>query len=89
MSMARDLNDAFAARMGQFGSVVIADTTATAGTFCAIYALADTVINAATVSNVSGISGITLSAGQWLYGWFTSIKLTSGSVVAYTGPAQL
>jgi hypothetical protein len=53
------------------------------GGYCAIYCVTATVLNAATQSNVSGLAGVTLPVGTWVYGIFSIIKLTSGSVIAY------
>jgi hypothetical protein len=37
------------------------------------------------VGNVDGITSITFSAGTIIYGNFTSIVITSGSIIAYYG----
>ena len=78
--------------LGFKGSLVIADAAAhaaSAGTcFSAIQALTDTVI-AAHTSHASApliadsLAGITIGAGIIVYGKFTSITLTSGTVIAY------
>jgi hypothetical protein len=67
------------------GAIYITDTTARAGRFWAIQALEATVINTATVSDYKGdsISAMPIPVGSTIYGNFTSIKLTSGKVLAY------
>ena len=78
------LNDSF----GQNGGVYIDDTNpatpATGYNFIAMQAIEDTVVSAA-VGNITNIAGITISTGTIIYGTFTSITLTSGSVIAYQG----
>ena len=67
------------------GFEYISDTAAHTGRFCKLYALADAVINTATIENASGnsFSAVPLSAGDEIEGIFTSVTLTSGKVVAY------
>ena len=67
------------------GFEYIDDTVAHAGRFWEIYALADAVINTATIENQTGntFSAVPLKAGDSINGVFTSITLTSGKVVAY------
>jgi hypothetical protein len=67
------------------GAVYITDTTARSGRFWAIQALEAAVINTATVADYTGdsISGLPVPVGTTIYGNFTSIKLTSGKVLAY------
>lgn len=69
------------------GFTYAADTSAHAGPFCAIYVLAQavlTTLTAATGATITGtITGVTLPAGMWLYGKFTTFTLASGSVIAY------
>jgi hypothetical protein len=67
------------------GAIYITDTTARTGRFQAITALEAAVINTATVSDIGGdsISGLPIPAGTTIYGMFTSLKLTSGKVLAY------
>jgi hypothetical protein len=50
--------------------------------FYAIQVIADIVITAIT-GNVTGLNGATITAGQVVYGRFTSITLASGSIIAY------
>ena len=70
---------------GQQGGIYIGNTTAVSGNFIAIQILEDTVLNSATVCNISGLaaSGATLGK-QIIVGNFTNIKLTSGKVIAYS-----
>src|SRR5437867_711691 len=42
-----------------------------------------TIFDAATVCNITGLAGVSIPAGTLLYGIFASIKLTSGSIIAY------
>lgn len=67
------------------GAVYIATTTASNGRYWAITALEATVINTATVADYKGdsISAMPIPVGTTIYGNFTSIKLTSGKVLAY------
>lgn len=55
-----------------------------------VYAVTDTVFDAATKVNITNLSGVTIKAGTTLYGIFSAIKLTSGSIIAYraTDPTQ-
>lgn len=67
------------------GFEYITDTAAHTGRFWKLYAVADAVINTATVQNASGntFSAVPLSHGDSIEGVFTSVTLTSGKVVAY------
>lgn len=79
--------------LGQKGCVVVGDTnshTPGAGKcFFAIQMLSDTVLNTLTASSESPITGtitgITLGTNVFIYGKFVSLKLTSGSCIAYLG----
>lgn len=76
------------ASIGHLGGVYITGTAATtpeAGkVFVALLAIEDTVINT-SASNITGLTGISLTQGMVLYGRFTSVTLTSGKVLAYLG----
>ena len=63
----------------------IDDTAAHTGRFGKIVALEDSVINALSAEDYTGnaLSGVPLKASCELYGVFTSVTLTSGTVVAY------
>ena len=73
------------ASLGMYGSKTITDTTVTTPStgyvFTAIQAIEDTVI--AEVLGNTSLDGLTLVAGTIVYGIFTSIELTSGTVIAY------
>jgi hypothetical protein len=73
--------------MGQEGGKFIDTTNATTPTagyvFVAVQALEDSVVTVA--GNITGITGVTLSQGQVLYGRYTSVTLASGAVIAYNG----
>ena len=72
-------------RAYSIGFEYISDTAAHTGRFWQIYAVADAVINTATIENQTGntFSAVPLSAGDSIIGVFTSVTLTSGKVVAY------
>ena len=67
------------------GAEFIYDTAAHTGRFGKIVALEDSVINTATAVNYTGntLSAIPFKASCEIEGVFTSITLTSGTVVAY------
>lgn len=70
---------------GENGGVYIADTAAHAGDFDAIFAHEAAVIEALVSSNIAGsLAAVKLPAGATWFGRFSSVKLTSGSVTAYT-----
>jgi hypothetical protein len=68
--------------MGKHGFNFYSDTSAHAGTFCAIQACEDTIIASVTGENISA-TNITIPAGFLMMGHVTSIQLTSGSILAY------
>ena len=67
------------------GAEFIDDTAAHAGRFGKIVALEDSVIDTATALDYTGntLSAIPFKASCEINGVFTSITLTSGTVVAY------
>ena len=75
--------------LGLNGGIYINGTDVVTGTWFAIQATEDTVIQAqaSNITNLDNIcqpvDNITLAAGMVLYGNFTSIDLTSGAVIAY------
>ena len=75
--------------LGLNGGAYLNDTAVHTGTWFAIQATEDTVIQAqaSNITNLDNIcqpvDNITLAAGMVLYGSFTSIDLTSGAVIAY------
>jgi hypothetical protein len=90
-----NIADATEMSMGGKGCKVIVDgtkTDANAGqSFVAIHCLTDTVLAAYTVRQYAPVTptnvlvGVILPAGMVLYGQFTSLTLTSGTVIAYNG----
>jgi hypothetical protein len=76
---------------GQYGSTIIADTSAHTPSgdndeFFCIDVIATAVFNAATAGNFTGtLAGVSFPAGSKVYGSYTTITLTSGTVVAYEG----
>jgi hypothetical protein len=67
------------------GAEFIDDTVAHTGRFGAIVALEDSVIASATAMGYTGntLAAIPLKASCEMCGVFTSVTLTSGTVVAY------
>lgn len=69
---------------GRDGSQVIADTERHAGSWHRVHAISNTVILELVDAGMSGsLSGVTIPAGQDILGNFTTIKLTSGTIIAY------
>lgn len=72
---------------GNGGMTVIDDTSATPGKFGGLLVVNDAVISAITdakdVTNASGLTSITLSAGLYIPIPFDSITLASGVIIAY------
>jgi nitrous oxidase accessory protein NosD len=66
----------------------IADTATYTGNFVAIQALTATTLASASVStSIRGtLTGLVIPAGFILQGYFTTVKLTSGTCVAYNAP---
>lgn len=66
--------------------VYIADTTAVSGQFVALLAVETAALHADSVcrSSPSTLTGMPIPAGTMLYGLFTTVKLSSGKVLAYT-----
>lgn len=72
---------------GFLGGNVIDDTTQTDGKFGGLLIVEDAVIDTWTCSNLTNsadLAGPTLPAGIYIPAKFTSITLTSGTVIAYT-----
>jgi hypothetical protein len=63
----------------------IRDTSTYTGTWNAVQIIADAVFDAASVTTIAGLSasGDTFSAGTILYGYWSTVKLSSGKVIAY------
>ena len=74
-------------QLGQLGGKYIATTDATTPdtgyVFVAIKVIEDSVIT--LEGNITGITSVTLLAGEVVYGRYTSCELTSGKVIAYNG----
>jgi hypothetical protein len=70
---------------GQAGVDVFSDTNAHNGKWMAVKAdgSADAVFTTLTVERGDDLDGLTLVAGDIIYGPFTDIELTSGTVYAY------
>jgi hypothetical protein len=69
---------------GENGGLYIADTSAHTGIWDAIQALEATVADLVS-SNLSGtLTSVPIPAGVTIFGQFSSITLTSGTVIAYT-----
>ena len=88
------------AAMGQSGSVFIDDAAIHTGTFAAITAIEDSVVDVSDCTNIAntmvdGLTGttgaatmatdFTIPAGLTIYGRFEFFSLTSGKVIAYKG----
>jgi hypothetical protein len=68
------------------GADYISGTTAFAGKYGAITAVAAAVLDGATVAadyTGDSLASLPIPAGTTIYGVFTNIKLTSGKVIAY------
>ncbi|MBD2515201.1 hypothetical protein H6G93_09305 [Nostoc sp. FACHB-973] len=70
--------------LGKFGSVVTTNTSAVTGSFCAISPLEPSVFSSLTMTNQTGsLAGLTIQAGQTIYGDISGYTLVSGRVIAY------
>jgi hypothetical protein len=78
--MSRYLNEP-----GLTDGLLITDTNAATGNWCAIQIVENTVFTTltGTITVQGGLAGETLIAGSIIYGNFTEIKLASGAVIAY------
>ena len=90
--MAKGLNrlsvqEATNARLGQGGMVWIDDTVEHVGPFVAMYVHAEAVIDTSEcdIGIDDAPATITLAAKETIYGYFPSIELDSGTVLAYKG----
>lgn len=82
-------------QFGNNGAVFIDDTATHTGNFGLFYPLSTCVLDTVTtktghneIENASGMSGVSILAGAPIYGWITSIKLTSGYGIAYKSPPE-
>lgn len=86
MSQARTteiLNESIGGYGGKYIATTDATTPATGYNFVAVQVIADAVIT--LVGDITGITTVTVTAGQVIYGRYSSITLASGSVIAYNG----
>jgi hypothetical protein len=76
--------------LGEFGSVLISNTDAVTGRFSAIQVVADTVF-ATLQGTMTAVHGSlpTFHDGDFIFGLFTAVTLTSGAVIAHNAPPQL
>ena len=77
------------AKLGQAGAVIIDGTDEISGPFAAVTALEDSVVDTSEC-DVTWLSGtipatFKIPSGATIYGYFGSIELDSGSVIAYYG----
>jgi hypothetical protein len=79
--MSNSANEAILNSMGVKGGEV-ATTGATTGNFCCILAMTDIVITS-VVGNISGISALTVNAGGFIPGTFTTVTLASGTAILF------
>tara|TARA_R110000824_G_C14812779_1_gene635820 strand:+ start:233 stop:520 length:288 start_codon:yes stop_codon:yes gene_type:complete len=75
------------AQLGQGGAIIIDGTDETTGPFVAVTALAAAVVDTSEC-DVTWLSGtvpatFAIPAGATIYGYFASIELDSGAVIAY------
>ena len=75
------------AKLGQAGAVIIDGTDEITGPFIGVMALEDSVVDTSEC-DVTWLSGtipatFKIPAGGTIYGFFQSIELDSGSVIAY------
>lgn len=68
---------------GTNGAERVADTNPRTGHYSAIYIHADTVFSTLTGNYAGTVTGVTHSAGKWIYGDFSAVTLTSGDVDLY------
>lgn len=74
-------------RLGEYGSNIVADTTAMTGNWHAITGYSSaaifSVLTDAGASTTGTVGTLLLSPGDTVYGSFTAFTLASGSVKAY------
>jgi hypothetical protein len=83
------VQEATNAQLGQAGAVIIDGTAEISGPFIAVTALEDSVVDTSEC-DVTWLSGtipatFKIPSGATIYGYFASIELDSGSVIAYYG----
>lgn len=72
------------ASMGGYGIKVTSTAGTYTGNYCCVEALTECVITI-TGNDVEGITSLTLPESRQLLGNFTSITLTSGTLIMYKG----
>ncbi len=79
--------EAMNVQLGQLGFTFISDTNQVNGHYSAIQCVTTTVIATLTGTLIDGnpLTGVSIPAGTVIRGDFSSIALTSGSVIAYKG----
>ena len=83
------VQEATNAQLGQAGAIIIDGTAEISGPFVAITALEDSVVDTSEC-DVTWLSGtipatFKINSSVTIYGYFASIELDSGSVIAYYG----
>lgn len=74
------------ARFGRIGTEIITDTAVHTGPYAGFTVTAAAVFTTLTGPAHTGSFGAaTIAAGTTIYGWFTTITLASGAVLAYKG----
>ena len=72
--------------IGLNGSIFINDTNSHSYNYWFAIQIIEEAVIGALIGNMDGdITGTTLSVGTIIYGNFTTIQLTSGSIIAYKG----
>lgn len=67
---------------GEAGGIFVTGAATRNGEFKAIQVLEDASFST-VVGNIEGLSGASVSAGQIIHGLFTSVTITSGTVLIY------
>lgn len=81
-------NDYIRAAIGEHGGTRFADTDAhTGGDWLAIQVLTDATFDTLTGNLAGTVTGVTYTAGTILFGVFTALTLSGGSVIAYNRKA--
>lgn len=79
--MSNASNESILNSMGEKGGEVATAGAAT-GNFCCILAMTDIVITS-VVGNISGISSLSVSAGGFIPGKFTTVTIASGTAILF------
>tara|TARA_X000001382_G_C3137469_1_gene168402 strand:+ start:39 stop:311 length:273 start_codon:yes stop_codon:yes gene_type:complete len=74
------------AKLGQAGSVFIDDTAVHTGPFVAFIAITEAVLDVSDcTTNIDDAADFTIPIGTTIYGFFESLSIGSGSILAYKG----